>query len=694
MDGTYRIWVLTAFVFLFPKCGQGDGPDPDAVNTPVEPRLVLSESVFPASTDCEYPGKWAGDCPNPQFATFTLTYNVGQETRFDPSGSIALVQAYPYNGEYRTEPIYTAHFGWPVPQTDNPHAPNFTTATVLDNPLGPVNATARMSDEQKLIVSFDNPVGPGARIEILFGDRSRGSPGFLVATLPLDIDIYVEEDPENDGVFSPVSGEMPTLRVVGTRLDRFAVIAPSTPSSREFEIIVKAMQGSEGMRTSTFVNQSYLGTIRFDSTDPGAILPDDYTFTSEDEGVRAFRVTLPGPDIQTVFVAEIGSGVSGFSNPIRTDPGRHSLYWGILQQHTNIGGHALQTPQFAFEYGRDAAGLDFLALTEHCGKVHFDWPYSCAVADGYNQPGKFVTFCGYEWSSRSFGHRHVVFLDGQKEDCFCHRDIPNPTTRAAESLEDLLLALEGRQALTIPHHTAWVMAQGKQRPTSSVILGEKNHPNQILFEIYSHHGSSEKFDNAPYIIKGDVQRQFEDGIGYFQNALAAGYEFGVTSGTDDHQGKPGGQVAPNQPGHMGSNYSRKGITAVYATGLTRKSLWEGLTSRRTYGTTGARIYVDFHINGHPMGGEISTTRPPEIRVEVAGTAVIDEISILRNGLETIKTVDPGTDRAAFSFVDLNVVAGEKYSYYVRIVQEDGHIAWSSPIWVSVQRTATAGSRAR
>ena len=42
--------------------------------------------------------------------------------------------------------------------------------------------------------------------------------------------------------------------------------------------------------------------------------------------------------------------------------------------------------------------------------------------------------------------------------------------------------------------------------------------------------------------------------------------------------------------------------------------------------------------------------------------------------------DIGEREVAFSFRDTNAEAGSSY-YYVRIQQEDGQMAWASPIWV-------------
>jgi len=51
----------------------------------------------------------------------------------------------------------------------------------------------------------------------------------------------------------------------------------------------------------------------------------------------------------------------------------------------------------------------------------------------------------------------------------------------------------------------------------------------------------------------------------------------------------------------GGEHEGVGVTGVYATDLTREAIFEALRERRTYGTTGDRIIVDWRLDGHPMG---------------------------------------------------------------------------------------------
>ena len=52
-------------------------------------------------------------------------------------------------------------------------------------------------------------------------------------------------------------------------------------------------------------------------------------------------------------------------------------------------------------------------------------------------------------------------------------------------------------------------------------------------------------------------------------------------------------------------------------------------------------------------------------------------------IESLKADLPGKAEARFTWEDANPLRGEKPSYYyVRVRQQDGQMAWASPIWAS------------
>jgi hypothetical protein len=53
--------------------------------------------------------------------------------------------------------------------------------------------------------------------------------------------------------------------------------------------------------------------------------------------------------------------------------------------------------------------------------------------------------------------------------------------------------------------------------------------------------------------------------------------------------------------------------------------------------------------------------------------------VIRNG-QALYTATPDREQAEFQYRDAKPPAGEAY-YYIRVIQADGNMAWSSPIWV-------------
>ena len=68
---------------------------------------------------------------------------------------------------------------------------------------------------------------------------------------------------------------------------------------------------------------------------------------------------------------------------------------------------------------------------------------------------------------------------------------------------------------------------------------------------------------------------------------------------------------------------------VLASTNDREHLWQGLTGRATYATTGTQIYLDFASDGHVMGSEYQSTTPPRLTGRIAGTNRLASVEVVR-----------------------------------------------------------------
>ena len=162
-----------------------------------------------------------------------------------------------------------------------------------------------------------------------------------------------------------------------------------------------------------------------------------------------------------------------------------------------------------------------------------------------------------------------------------------------------------------------------------------------------------------------------------QDALEKGYRLGIIAGSDTHTSQPGFSNRLRL-----KNAWRGGLACVWAKTFDREGIFKALWERRCYGTTGARIILDFSLNDAPMGSEIrlneSTGR--KLKVQAEACSPVRKVVIIKNARE-IHMDEPGRESVSFEWLDSSGRERESDYYYVRLIQDDGEMAWSSPIWV-------------
>jgi hypothetical protein len=96
--------------------------------------------------------------------------------------------------------------------------------------------------------------------------------------------------------------------------------------------------------------------------------------------------------------------VFGKTNPIKFGKymNRENLYWGDIHAHTKYS-DGMGTPDEVICYARDIAKLDFAAISDHDDIGPYlapeEWADTKKAIKRFNEPGKFVTFLGYEYRS-------------------------------------------------------------------------------------------------------------------------------------------------------------------------------------------------------------------------------------------------------------------------------------------------------
>jgi hypothetical protein len=106
------------------------------------------------------------------------------------------------------------------------------------------------------------------------------------------------------------------------------------------------------------VATGYTGTISFSSSDPQAVLPANYTFTSADAGTHSFSVTLKTAGVQSLSASDTGSvGITNTESSITVNPAAAASLAVAGFPNTDMAGHSASVTVTARDrYGNVATG--------------------------------------------------------------------------------------------------------------------------------------------------------------------------------------------------------------------------------------------------------------------------------------------------------------------------------------------------
>ena len=446
-------------------------------------------------------------------------------------------------------------------------------------------------------------------------------------------------------------GEPFVVAAKGGPASRLLCVAEARPLAGEPGRVTVAVTDAHGNPSADF-----RGTIRLTcNTDAG--LPAEYPFTEADGGSHAFAGRFPKGVVSRIQAAS--GEMAATSNPILPrDEGEAGIWFGDIHAHCELSADAVGDPDDAYAYARGFWGLDFAALSDHSPRGA-RWTRTVEVANRHNKPGRFVTFVAFEWSHQQLGHRNAYYRgdDGPEQPGF------------RDNMQSWWRFLDEKQVrvLTVPHHPN---TQSKaKRPDGKSVWGPVdwsaiNHTYQRVVELCQNRGSFE----VPGGPLPELRVARKDVGSSVQTALAQGHRLGVIGSTDTHGGRPGTGVAR---------------CVILSPELTRTALWDAMHARRCYATSGKHLIVLFSLNGRPMGSEIAAHDPKakrEIAWRAVGTGPLKRVDLLRNN-EVVKSWEgEGKDDLSGRFTRTEALDGTEW-WYLRAVQADTEMAWSSPIWV-------------
>ena len=281
------------------------------------------------------------------------------------------------------------------------------------------------------------------------------------------------------------------------------------------------------------------------------------------------------------------------------------------------------------------------------------WTGHSALVERYNEPGKFTAFMGFEYTLMPSGnnlHRVVMFRDGKSRTDKVLPYDPGQGDTPVSQLWDYMDNYEkvtGGKVLAIPHNSNLSNGMmfelvGPDGGPMTAAYARRRAAREPVTEITQIKGDSE---SHPFLSPNDefagfgragwdtgnltmqIKKKNQDYAGeYIREALKRGlaieartgvnpYKFGVIGSTDSHTalatadennffGKHAGvepsskrasapQSLGTREGRFGWHYLAGGYAAVWATANTRAAIFDAMTRREVYATTGPRIKLRF-----------------------------------------------------------------------------------------------------
>ncbi len=619
-----------------------------------------------------------GEAVAGKLGTWTVTYTVGEEG-MKAGGSLRI--RLPWRGMVRWQPGHC--IAWPS-------RPGAVCQVRVENawPL-------RFHWRQGPIVHVDlwgEDLQPGDTITVVIGHRGAYSRGFFRRTRAqthaqpdalwefyVDVEGNKQVPPEAAHNDPYVQLEPFSMPVRAAEQARLSVVARQVAKAGDAARVVVVARDRHDNPCP-----QYAGQVRVDGA--------GNSWRVAVSGGRAeFEMTAPAGPVRLCAI-DAENELIGLSNPLMADfggpidaegpageafPARGAIYFGDLHVMTGRGviADAIRDSRQAMRWGREISALDFVAV---CGHSLKEWDEELAACDEFYEPGEYVTIPVAEIAFRS-GHKNVYF--------------PN-TVEAAEapdasSPEALYRSLEGREALVIPHHTN-VHSESSRRTYWREHDFSTHDPRfERLIEISQNRGSFEMESGGNVILGGLGSSVW--------SALQRGLKLGFVGGTDTHFGTPGEPACPLAGLDPEEDLPRGGLTAVYASELTREGIWAALKARRCYATQTQRTLLNFALGDYPLGAIVPAEEARELeaarllRWRVLGHRPVVKVEVVRSDgrvFDVTPEAAPTRELIAGAMADEEPLseirpAGDAVFYYLRITEADGRMAWSSPIWLIV-----------
>lgn len=251
-------------------------------------------------------------------------------------------------------------------------------------------------------------------------------------------------------------------------------------------------------------------------------------------------------------------------------------------------------------------------------KLKMNWPDIIKELQGYNKPGEFLVFPGFEMHSCQDGDITIVYFEKDGS-------ILYPDTVGEMQSRILEMQNNGIKIIAFPHHVAY--HQGAR----GINWKSFNRSVSPVVEVYSMHGGSENTETTFPYRHSMGPADWESTVQY---GLEQGNVFGFIANTDHHSAHP-------------ASYGQ-GYTGVWADELSNEAVFQAITNRRTFALTGDKISVDYELEDTLMGGIRPAGPFRGLKASITAGGEIDCVDVCLNS-RLVKRI---------SQYDMNTAAGE------------------------------------
>ncbi len=571
---------------------------------------------------------------------------------------------------------------WQTPHT-NLKKPENTVYAFLEN--GKILTARAVEVPESIVPQFEfqlpQEVPAGASITICVGgtkEKEKVSHGNMAQmTLQRRKPFLLYIDPSGKGNFQ--DPETFSIDIKGNELAAIRILAPSVAiKNRRFDVVLR-FEDEFGNLTNNAPENTLIELTHQN-------LRENLKwklFVPETGFIALPNLYFNEAGVYTIELHNVTTKETFRSCPIKCFASEvKQCFWGLLHGESERF-DSTESIESCLRHFRDEKSLNFFATSpfESQEETPNDiWKLVSQNVEEFNEEERFSVFLGTQWmgDSPEEGLRQFLFSKGEKS-------ILRKKEARSSNLKKIYKLLSPKEMISCPLFT---MGKGFEYDYK-----EWSPEFERIVEIYNAWGSSEttskEGNSRP--IKGPAKRGIaESAEGAVLKALLANKRVGFVAGGLDDRGVYADFFENDQ-----EQYS-PGLTAIFADVLSRQALFDALYNRMCYATTGERIILGLEIAGKPMGSEIDAAEKPGLHVNrhitgyVAGTAPLAKVELIRNG-EVLQLYTPTANFLDFTYDDMvplsEVVIHPKDKaapflfYYLRVTQTDGHMAWSSPIWV-------------